>query len=144
MIKLQRTVTTDRPVSKVFPYLVDFSNATEWDAGTVSCRRISGDGGVGTSYENVSKFAGRETTLEYVTKQVDPEHTFVIRGDNKTVTSTDSMGMTPTSSGGTEVVYTAEFEFRGAARFLEPLLRLPLKKLGDDAQKSLTAALNRL
>ena len=144
MTTIVRTVTTSRPVAEVFAYLVDFTNATEWDAGTVSCSRTAGDGGVGTSYENVSRFLGRETTLTYVTQKVDPDREFVIRGQNKTVTSTDTLRMGSNSAGGTDVVYTAVFEFSGPARLLGPLLALPLKKLGDDAEKSLSKALNSL
>ncbi len=31
---IERTVSTTTPPEKVFPYLVDFRNATEWDSGT--------------------------------------------------------------------------------------------------------------
>ena len=34
---IERTVTTTAPPEKVFPYLADFRNATEWDSGTDSC-----------------------------------------------------------------------------------------------------------
>ena len=44
----------------------------------------------------------------------------------------------------TQVVYRAEFVLKGAARFADPLLPLPLKKLGDDAAKNLQQALAAL
>ena len=45
---IERTVTTSAAPEKVFPYLADFRNATEWDSGTDSCELVSGDGGPGS------------------------------------------------------------------------------------------------
>ncbi len=55
---VERTISTTAAPADVLPFLADFRNATEWDAGTVSRERVSGDGGPGTVYKNVSKFAG--------------------------------------------------------------------------------------
>jgi hypothetical protein len=143
MITIQRTVATIREPAAVFAYLSDFTTAPQWDAGTVRCSLLSGDGGVGTSYLNTSRFLGRETELTYVVEEFEPYHVFVVKGSNTTVTSVDTMRLSAVG-GGTEVSYTAEFSFSGAARWLEPLLRVPLNKLGDDAALSLTEALNRL
>jgi len=133
----------DTPIDRVFPYLADFSNAVDWDPGTVTCERVSGDGGVGTTYRNVSKFLGRETELTYVVEELEGNHKIVLRGSNDTVSARDTMVMRPDGTG-TEILYTAEFEFSGAAKYVEPLLRLPLKKLGDDAAKQMNAVLSRL
>lgn len=142
MKTLVRTVTTTAPPEKVFPYLVDFTNATEWDAGTVSCTRLSGDGGVGTRYRNVSKFAGREVELIYTTEKVE-EPTFVIKGSNDTTTSEDIITVRPSGSG-SEVTYTANFTFSGVGRVLEPFLGPFLNKLGDELVPSMKTALDRL
>ena len=61
-MQIQRTVETAAAPAAVFTYLSDFTTTNEWDPGTVRTTRISGDGGVGTSYRNVSRFAGRETS----------------------------------------------------------------------------------
>jgi hypothetical protein len=143
MITLQHTVTAPHDRATVFAYLADFRHATEWDAGTVACSLISGDGGVGTAYLNRSRFLGRETELTYVVKESVPDTRYVIEGSNSTVTSLDTITLLPIA-GGTRVTYRADFTFAGAARFLEPLLRFPLKKLGKDAEQTLTAALQNL
>ncbi|HET7326091.1 MAG TPA: SRPBCC family protein [Nocardioidaceae bacterium] len=143
MLTLQRRVTVDRPIEQVFPYLADFSTTEEWEPGTVSCRRVSGDGGVGTTYQNVSKFLGRETELTYVVEEFEDGRRIMLRGENETVVSRDTMVLRPDGAG-TEIHYTAEFEFSGLAKYAEPLLRLPLKKLGDDAVKGMRRALERV
>ena len=139
---LERTITTTAPPEKVFPYLVDFTNAPEWDAGTVSCTRLSGDGGVGTRYRNVSKFAGREVELIYTTEKVE-EPTFVIKGGNDTTTSEDTIVVRPKGTG-SEISYTAVFTFAGIGRVLEPFLDPFLNKLGDAVVPSMKTALDRL
>jgi len=67
----------------------------------------------------------------------------VLRGENRTVTSTDHI-LIQSVERGTEVLYTAEFEFKGIAKLLQVVLRAPLKKLADNAKASLASALNRL
>ena len=95
---IERTVTTTAAPEKVFPYLVDFRNATEWDSGTESCERVSGDGGPGTVYKNVSKFAGNTVELEYTVDAVEQPR-FVIVGRNDTTTSQDTITVTPREGG---------------------------------------------
>src|SRR5690606_16233073 len=110
-MRLERTVTTDKPVERVFEYLSDFTTTTEWDPGTVRTTLSSGDGGVGTVYHNVSKFAGRETELDYTVVEHEVNQRFALEGKNKTVTANDLMTFASTPTGGTEVRYVADFDF---------------------------------
>ena len=138
---LNRTVLTSWDAESVFDYLLDFEHAEEWDSGTVSCERLQGDGGVGTRYRNVSKFLGRKTTLDYEVEKVVPGRQFVISGSNKTVDSEDTVIVTPTISGGTEVEYRARMTFKGFAAVVSPLLTPFLKRLADDTEEQLRATL---
>ena len=70
--QLVRTISTRWDPASVFTYLLDFENAEEWDAGTVSCRRTSGDGGVGTHYRNVSEFRGRRPSSTTSSRRSSP------------------------------------------------------------------------
>ena len=142
-MRLQRTVDTDAAPGAVFAYLSDFTTTKEWDPGTVDTSRVSGDGGVGTTYRNISSFLGRKTELTYTVTAHEPERLFALRGENKTVVAHDTMEIAP-SGDGTRVTYTAEFEFQGLAQFVAPLLSPALKKLGDDAEKGLRTPLGRL
>ena len=49
-MKLQRSVESSASPAAVFAYLSDFTNTNEWDPGTVKTVKVSGDGGVGTTY----------------------------------------------------------------------------------------------
>ena len=46
--------------------------------------------------------------------------------------------------GDTEVTYGAEFTFKGPARYIAPLFRPALERLGQHAQAGLYQALNKL
>ena len=139
---IERTVTTTAPPETVFPYLVDFTNATQWDSGTKSCELVSGDGGPGTVYHNVSGFAGNEVELEYTTQTVE-QPTFVIVGRNDSTTSHDTITVTPHAQGST-VVYRAEFTFTGIAKLAGPLMKPLLDRLGDKTAEQLKSSLDRL
>jgi uncharacterized protein YndB with AHSA1/START domain len=142
-MRLERTVHTDKPVDVVFAYFADFTHTTEWDPGTVRTTRKSGDGGVGTVYENVSKFAGRETELTYTVVDLEPGQRIALEGKNKTVTAHDLMTFRE-KAGGTEVRYTVDFDFG----LLTPVIGLVMKpffnKLGNEAEQGMTEALARL
>ena len=142
-MKLQRTVETTASPAAVFAYLSDFTTTNEWDPGTVRTERVSGDGGVGTRYHNTSKFMGRETELTYEVVAHQPDSQFKLRGENSSVVANDSMDIAPLGEGST-VTYTADFEFKGVGRFVAPLLRPALKKLGDEAEEGLRSALAKL
>lgn len=146
-MEITRTVETTTPVEKVFAYLSDFTNTEEWDPGTVSTKRTAGDGGEGTTYHNVSKFAGRETELTYTVSSYVENQRFQLVGRNKTVKATDTMTFTDTGSG-TRVTYNASFEFQGlfgkVAPLLSPVLAIPFKKLGDEAEEGLQTNLDKL
>ena len=142
MMEISRTLQVPRPQEEVFAYLRDFTTTEEWDPGTVRTTRLEGDGGVGTRYRNVSRFLGRETELEYVVEESDSPSRLRLRGENKTVVSEDTMTLTPTREG-TQLTYRAEFTFKGAARFVAPLLAPAFRRLGDEAEKGLRTALGR-
>ena len=142
-MKVQKTVVVDKPLDAVFGYLSDFTTTSEWDPGTVVTVNRQGDGGVGTTYLNTSKFLGRETQLTYIVRDFIPGKRVQLCGENKTVIAVDTMTFR-TVDAATEVTYTAEFTFKGPSRLLAPLLRTAFDRLGTKAEIGMHKALNRL
>jgi uncharacterized protein YndB with AHSA1/START domain len=142
-MKLQQTVVVDKPLEAVFGYLSDFTTTTEWDPGTVTTVTQHGDGRVGTTYLNTSTFLGRTTELTYVVQELVPGERIQLRGENKSVVAVDTMTFHMVDAG-TEVTYNAEFTFKGPARFVAPLFKPALERLGQQAQAGLYRALNKL
>ena len=142
-MRVQQTVVVDKPLEAVFGYLSDFTTTTEWDPGTVVTVNQQGDGGVGTTYLNTSKFLGRQTRLTYVVHDFVPGRRVQLYGENKTVIAVDTMTFRTVGTA-TEVTYTAEFTFKGPSRLLAPLLRNAFDRLGTEAGNGMRQALNRL
>jgi carbon monoxide dehydrogenase subunit G len=134
---VERTFTVSRPIEDVFDYLSDFENTNEWDPGTISTRRTAGDGGLGTTYDNRSTFAGREVELSYETIGYDRPTFFSARGRNKSSTATDSLTFTRDGDR-TQIHYRADFQFHGVVRYVAPLVVKPkLDALADETVRRL-------
>ncbi|WP_371403975.1 SRPBCC family protein [Kribbella sp. NBC_00662] len=143
MIVIEREVPVAADPERVFDYLADFTTTEEWDPGTVRTVLLQGDGGVGTTYRNTSRFAGRETELIYeVVECIRPDR-IVLRGENRTVVAHDTMSFR-TEANITRVVYRAEFQLKGLARLAEPFFRKPFDRLGEEAEQGLRDALGKL
>jgi carbon monoxide dehydrogenase subunit G len=143
MTTVSRTfpVTPSRDV--VLDYLKDFSHAQAWDPGTQSCTRIdSGPVLVGSTWRNVSRFAGRTTELIYTLERLS-EETIVLVGRNDAATSTDTITIEPSESG-SQITYRAVLELHGAARFASPVVKLLFEKIANDTVRQMTEVLNQL
>ncbi len=127
----------------IWDYLADFTTTEEWDPPTQTTVRVSGDGGVGTVYRNVSKILGSETEAIYEVVVHEPPYRLELEGQAGSLKLHDVI--TVEDAGDRVVVhYHAEFDPHGIAKLAEPLLPLGLKKLGDDAAEQMEKCLRRL
>lgn len=140
---VRREVTTPAAIETVFAYLSDFTTTTQWDPGTVRTVLVRGDGGVGTEYRNTSRFGGRTTELTYVVTRRQPPGLIALRGENGTVIAEDTMTLERVPDG-TRVTYTARFTFKGVWRLVSPFLGGAFRRLGDEAESGMRAALAAL
>lgn len=144
MASVERVITTAAPIDKVFAYLVDFTHTEEWDPPTVRTTRTSGDGGVGTTYHNVTKILGSEQEAEYRVVRCEQNAVFELEGESGSVQLHDTIHFASTPEGGTEVKYHAEFKPTGVSKLAEPLLPAALKVLGDKTADQMRERLDRL
>lgn len=145
-MEIREVVDLDRPPEVVFPYLAEFQNLTEWDPSAVAVTsRSEGPLAVGTSYEVVSAFRGREVALRYVVTEYEPPVRIVLDGDSDSVEATDSISFERSESG-TRVTYLAQFEFKNAlVGFVAPLfLRGAFRRLGREAADGIRRVADRL
>lgn len=143
MPSVERTVTVDTAPEKVWDYLSDFRTTEEWDPPTVTTARTSGDGGVGTTYHNVSQFLGSEQEVDYVVTEYVEGSRLQLAGDAGSMKLLDTITVEPHGTG-TSVTYHAEFEPEGAAKLAAPLLPAGLKLLADKVASSLEEKLQKL
>lgn len=143
MPSVERTVTVDQPIGKVWDYLSDFQTSQEWDPPSVTTTRTSGDGGVGTTYHNVSKFFGLETEVDYTVIEYVKHERFQLKGDAGSIQLMDTLTF-ETSNDRTSVTYRAEFEPTGATKLAEPLMPPALELLANKVAGSLQEHLEKL
>lgn len=143
MPTIEEHIEVDQPAGRVFDYLADFTNSTEWDPGTVKTVLIDGDGAVGTRYENTSKFAGRVSTVIYVVQEIIPGRHLHLRGENTSLVANDRITVEQKGSG-SHVSYRADFDFGGILKLFTPILRVFVHRLGAAGALGMKQTLERL
>lgn len=143
MVHVTRQFTVRADQGAVVDYLKDFSHATQWDPGTVSCTRLdSGPVQVGSRWHNVSKLIAVKAELEYELVELR-DNGVVFVGTNEGSRSVDTIDVLPADDG-VRVTYDANVTLKGKAKYAEPLLFLVFQKLARDTVRDLTRALERL
>lgn len=142
MPSVSRTFSTVATPDAAYAYLADFTHAEEWDPGTQTCERTSGDGGVGTAYRNVSTFLGREVEITYTTAELAPPTRVHLRGINEQFEGHDIFEITAAGRG-SQVRYTAEMSFSGLSRFASPVVAAYLPILARKTVDQLRASPDR-
>ena len=143
MITVSGTVETKLSPEKAFAFLSEFENTSDWDPATpVMDKLTAGPVAVGHRYHAESEFRGKRQSLEYEVIELTDNH-IKLRGENKTVTSFDSIDVTPNGTGSV-VKYTAEFSIKGAAKIIQPLLKPAFMSLRDPALNGIRDTLNAL
>ena len=141
---IARTVETATPLERVFPYLADFTTASEWDPNTSKVERAEGDGGVGTVSSTTSSFAGRELVLNMKVVAYEPTHRIQFSSDDRNVAVLDTITCEATETGGTRVTYSSHVTYRGVAILFAPFLRRSFERLFDSGAAGLKKAIDAL
>jgi uncharacterized protein YndB with AHSA1/START domain len=62
----ERTIAVDQPIEGVFDFLANGRNAPTWRPAVLDVERVSGDGGVGTTYrQGIRGPGGRRIAADY-------------------------------------------------------------------------------
>lgn len=143
MPTVSRQFSVKPPPTQVVEYLKHFENTEEWDPGTQTCTRTSsGQVGEGATWHNVSKIFGVTAKLTYTLKELT-ESKLVFVGENKSSTSRDTITVDAAGTG-SRLTYRADLAMKGAAKVLNPVMKLVFEKLANDTEKQMTTVLNRL
>ena len=130
MIKVEQSITINRPVAEVFAFVADQANAPRWQSGILEVRRTTeGPIGAGTGYTFVRKLMGRrlEASNEYV--EYEPNRKIVFRSTSGPMNFragylTEAMP----GGGGTRLTSWIEMQPRGFAGLAEPLIASSLRR----------------
>jgi carbon monoxide dehydrogenase subunit G len=141
-VRIQKQIEVRRPLAEVFEYLVDFSNAAEWDPGVAEARKLT-DGAVrvGSEFDVVALFRGKRHRFRYVVTGLEPQRRVVLAGDGERAASVDEIAVEPAGDG-TRITYIADFHLKGIFRPAGPLLAPMINRMGDDALAGLKSVLD--
>ena len=142
MARYRTTISSNLAPAEAFAYMSDFSNALVWDPGVTAARRADvGEIGIGSAFELVARFAGRDVPLRYTVVELDPGRSVVLEARRPGFVSRDTIEVEP-AAGGSRVSYDARLDFRGPGRLADPLMRVLFARTGRHATAGLQAALN--
>ncbi|CAB4916628.1 unannotated protein [freshwater metagenome] len=138
MARYRTTIESPRTPEACFAALSDFSSAQEWDPGVVRASRPDdGPIGLGSRFDLVAAFMGREVPLTYEIIAFSAPGRVLLRAENESVVSLDEITFEPAPAGGTLVTYDADLRLKGVLRPFDLGLRLIFKRIGDQAAAGL-------
>ncbi len=142
MAHYHTTVSSRMDVDTAFRYMSNFANAATWDPGVASASQVTpGEIGLGTTFQLVTLFNGREVPLTYEITEFEPSRHVVLRAESALIRSIDRVTVTSTA-GGSDVSYDADLHTLGWLRLASPIVSLLFQHIGDRAQAGLRHALN--
>ena len=124
-----------------FAYVSHFDRAAEWDPGVEAGEMLTPEPvGVGSRFRLVARFFGRHIPLDYEIIDLDRDERIVLRAENSSVRSVDTITFED-SEHGSVVVYDALLDAKGIGRLAEPLLSVVFHRVGDRAAAGLRTRL---
>jgi len=130
------------PHPEAFAYMADFGNAQVWDPSVSEARRV-GEGpiGIGSAFDLVARFAGRDVPLRYEIVEYDAPWRVVLEARRPGFVSRDTIVVEPAGNGSV-VHYDAKLTFGGLRRLLDPVMQRIFNRVGARATLGMQTALN--
>ena len=127
--------------ASAFAYLSRFDRAAEWDPGVEAGEMLTPDPvGAGSRFRLVARFLGRRIPLEYEIIEYDDDERIVLRAENSSVRSVDTITFEDDVQG-SMIVYDARLDAKGVGRLADPLLAVVFRRIGGRAAAGLRARL---
>lgn len=118
-------IDVEAPPGEVFAYLEDAENNTEWIPNMVSCRWTTDPPiGVGSKYEQLSKFLGREIKTSFEVTRHEPGRLITIESrEGSSFPITVTRTVEPIAGSGTHVREDVTGDASGFYSIATPLLK---------------------
>lgn len=142
-LTFRHELSVPAPPSAVYDYLADFTTTNEWDPRARNTVRSWGDGAVGSRYECLVRFLGRDSKMEYTVTALEPGARIEWTGRNKIVRAHDTITISEGAPGTTRLRYDASFSYGHLPMPLALLFAFPLRRLCEDARIGLQRTLTK-
>ena len=144
MVRLVETATTRLSREEAFRHVGDFGNVDQWDPGVSAATKATpGEPDVGTAYDLVVAYGGRELEMTYVITEHEPGRRIALEGTGPNVKAFDVISFSDEGDH-TLISYTADIGLTGIARFAEPFIKGRLANVGEQAGIGLRRWLDEL
>ena len=118
-----------RPAADVFAVVADMSRNTEWQEGMKSCRWTSEPPiGVGSTYEQVAVFRGKEIVTKFRVEEYDPGALIRMVSTQSTFPLDVTRRVEPRGDGRCRVTAVVKGEPGGLLKLLGPLTKRMVKR----------------
>ena len=142
MARYRTSIESALPQAESFAYMADFANARLWDPSVSEARRIGEEPiGVGSTFDLVARFAGRDVPLRYEIVEYDAPRRVVLEARRPGFVSRDTITVEPAGNGSV-VHYDATLVFGGIGRMFEPVMQRIFNRVGARATLGMQTALN--
>ncbi len=130
------------PQAEAFAYMADFTNARHWDPSVRVAQR-AGDApvGIGSAFDLVACFGGRDVPLRYEIVEYDSPRRVVLEAHRPGFVSKDTIVVEPAGEGSL-VRYDATLAFEGLGRLVDPVMQRIFSRVGARATRGMQTALN--
>ena len=121
MITVEHSVVINRPIEKVFEFMIDIENAPQWRQGLVEVKKLSDELVVGARASEVLQFLGRRMETTYEITEYEPNKKFGFKTTSGPIPMEGGFNVEP-AEGGTKVSFKIQGEAGGFFRLAEPIL----------------------
>ena len=122
--------------------MADFANARVWDTSVSEARRVGeAPVGLGSAFDLVARFGGRDVPLRYEVVEYDSPRRVVLEAQRPGFVSRDTITVDPGGSG-SFVHYDAMLAFSGVGRLFDPVIQRIFNRVGARATAGMRTALN--
>jgi uncharacterized membrane protein len=135
MAAIMNTIEIDRPVDEVFAYVVDPAKFPEWQLDVTGVD-VEGDE-VGSRFTTVRKIGGTERSMTQEITESVPPRTWAARGVDGPIRPNATVDIEPIAADRCRVTFGLDFDGRGMAAALVPMVRRMAAKAAPASHRRL-------
>ena len=121
MIRIQASVTINRPLEEVFRFMTDHQNALQWQAGLLEARVTNDVVGVGKTWVDVVQVLGRRIEIASELTEFEPLRVVGFKSTSGPIPLEGRYAFEPDGEGA-KVTFTLQGEAGGFFKLAEPIV----------------------
>ena len=121
MIRIQASVTVNRPLEEVFRFMTNHQNALQWQSGLLEARVTNDVVGVGKTWVDVVQVLGRRIEIASELTEFEPLRVVGFKSTSGPIPLEGRYAFEPDGAG-TKVTFTMQGEAGGFFKLAEPIV----------------------